>query len=391
MDTWLLIDGQQRLTTLQLLLQAFQDTVAELGLEPYKQALEKLTRNDHPLSNKAHEQFKIWPTNVDRDDFRRTMESGSPLNLRKEFGVRPAAEIAGRMIPNAYLYFAATVKDWLTADGDPGQRASVLYTALRQHVRLVVIEIDDKDDAQLIFETLNARGTPLLAADLVKNALLQEISAAGGNVEDLYQQYWQPFDAEPGLWRAEVGRGHAARPRIDVYLQHFITLKTKTEVPTAHLYAAYRDYIREHQTEAGTPAERLKALAHYAKIYRRLELRTETRRVNLFLHRLSTMEIGTAYPFLLELFARLNNDRERLETVLQDLESFLVRRMVCRLSTRGYNRLFIDLLETLDGDNEGIPDRVRIALLSGTAEGGFTFLTLVLSAELWACRDGGRE
>ncbi|MBD3623903.1 MAG: hypothetical protein HUJ24_00685 [Rhodobacteraceae bacterium] len=90
----------------------------------------------------------------------------------------------------------------------------------------MVIDLDEKDDAQLIFETLNARGTPLLSADLVKNSLLSEILDNGGDAEKAYQKYWQAFDEDAPFWRAEIGRGHARRARIEIFLQHALTLLT---------------------------------------------------------------------------------------------------------------------------------------------------------------------
>ncbi len=222
----LVIDGQQRLTTLQLLLKAFQDVALAKGLDSFAQALANLTRNNHPLITKVEERFKVWPTNADRQEFRRVMEAGSPAALKEVCGTKQSAARIGRPLPDAYLYFAGVIDIWLgQSEAEPRVRA--LYSVLYQELRLVVIDLDDKDDAQLIFETLNARGTPLLAADLVKNALLQEIRAKGGPADDLYQQHWMPFDTDAGYWRKLIGRGHAQRPRIDVFLQHLLTLKTK--------------------------------------------------------------------------------------------------------------------------------------------------------------------
>jgi Protein of unknown function DUF262 len=346
METRVVIDGQQRLTTLQLLLQAFEDVVAEREFESWRQALHNLTRNNHPPRQRPQQDFKIWPTNADRDDFRRTLEAGSPAALRGSYGARSNAGSVGRQIPDAYLYFFGVIDEWLGHDQDCEARLAALYGALYENVRLVVIDLDEKDDAQLIFETLNARGTPLLAADLVKNALLQEVVTAGGDPEDLYKRYWQPFDDHSEYWRQEIGRGHAQRHRMDVYLQHYLTLKIRDEVPVGHLYTAYKDFAE--RPAAGNATARLAEIARYATIYRSLEACEGPARVRLFLKRLQTMDVGTAYPFLIDLFSRLGSDSEALVTVVEDVESFLVRRMVCRLSTRGYNRLFVDLLRTLD-------------------------------------------
>jgi len=80
------------------------------------------------------------------------------------------------------------------------------------------------------------------------------------------------------------------------------------------------------------------------------------------------MDIGTAYPFPLKLFDILGDRQALLVEVLEDVEAFLIRRMVCRLSTRGYNRLFVDLVQQLEGDLETVPGRVKAALLEGNAE-----------------------
>jgi hypothetical protein len=117
------------------------------------------------------------------------MESTDRKSLLHRYGARANTRSLGHTIPDAYLFFHQAISDWLEeADGAPREKKiAALYSALRDNVRLVVIDLDEKDDAQLIFETLNARGTPLLAADLVKNSLLNEIQGDGGNVETAYK------------------------------------------------------------------------------------------------------------------------------------------------------------------------------------------------------------
>lgn len=88
----------------------------------------------------------------------------------------------------------------------------------------------------------------------------------------------------------------------------------------------------------------------------------------MFLERLTVMEIGTAYPFLLDLFARFGPEEGRIVTVLADVESLLVRRMVCRLSTRAYNRLFLELAAVLRDSGPGFEQTLRAKMLAATAE-----------------------
>lgn len=368
-ETRRIIDGQQRLTTLQLFLKAFEDIVADRGIEKYRQAISKMTRNNHPLSKAAYETFKVWPTNADREDFRWTMEAGSPSLVGTAYGYTNSLPVeVGRAIPDAYLYFHRVIDDWIgTDERTVADRIVTLYSAVRENVRIVVIDLDEDDDAQLIFETLNARGTPLLAADLVKNALLQEAEEGDNDPEQLYEDYWSPFDEDSWYWRTEIGRGHGRRHRIEIYLQHFLTLKTRHSIETGRLYPAYRDFV--DSDASGSVEDRFGELARYGAIYRRIDAAdVESPRARLALGRLATLDVGTAYPFLLELFARLEDRQDLLAEVLSDLEAFLVRRMVCRLSTRAYNDLFVDLLPSLDGSVAGIPGRVRRQLLSGDSE-----------------------
>ena len=167
----LVIDGQQRLTTLQLLLKALHDVAAARGEARYASAIAKLVKNDHPLSTLPHERHKVWPTNADRTDFSRVMNCEGPHDLLKEYAAKANTKAIGRSMVDGYLFFWRTINEWAgEAPASIAARVAALYSAIRDNVRLVGIDLDEKDDAQLIFETLNARGTPLLAADLVKSS-----------------------------------------------------------------------------------------------------------------------------------------------------------------------------------------------------------------------------
>lgn len=366
-ETRLLIDGQQRLTTLQIFLKAFRDVVATKGSEPYTRALEKLIANNHPLSTSPHEQYKVWPTNADRDDFRAVMGAAGRADLLKHLGLRVNASAAARNIPDAYLFFEAAIRSWIDDDAQAVEsKIASLYSAARDNVRLVVIDLDEKDDAQTIFETLNARGTPLLSADLVKNSLLNELQREGVDAESAYRNYWQAFDRDAGFWREKVGRGHAQRARIELFLQHTLTLLTGGTVSASHLYTAYRDYARG--PDAGSAFDRVKKLHTYGAIFMRLQDRYPISRIASFFERLETLDVITAWPFILALFEKIEDHPEALQAALADVESFLVRRMVCRLSTRGYAEVFAKLTGAITGTAAEIRTAVRQALLAGTAE-----------------------
>lgn len=366
-ETRRLIDGQQRFTTLQILLVAFRDAVRSRAIERFDNALDQLVTNTHALRQFDEEDYKVWPTNVDRLDFQNVMQCGSPQKL-KEALEATELETIGRCIPDAYLYFFDAVHAWLGKEpGPPKHRAQALYGALRDNVRIVVIDLDQNDDAQVIFETLNARGTPLLAADLVKNSLLNEISAQQGNVEKAYNQYWRHFDEKGDYWRRLIGRGHSRRARIEHFLQHTLAVLLREEVSATHLYTTYQDYAKREN--AGTASERLKRIQDFANIYKKIDEKVGPPRFTVFLDRLQAMDLISTTPLLMTLASRLASKPVELEKIVVDVESFLVRRLVCRLSTRGYNQLFVDLTKTAAGsDDDQIAPALRAHLTKGTAE-----------------------
>jgi uncharacterized protein with ParB-like and HNH nuclease domain len=360
------IDGQQRLTTLQMLLKAFRDVALAHGHAPYAQAIEKLLRNDDPLIADAPKRLKLWPTRTDQQDYRHVMDSASPAELKQALG-KPNADypLKNHTIANAYLFFYQEIDAWLSAQGaDAAARVKGPYGAIRDQLRLVVIDLDDRDDAQAIFETLNARGAPLLSADLVKNDLLSKLQP--NEADEAYRIYWQGFDSDGAFWRERVGRGHAQRARIETFLLHALTLLTGKIVSAGHLYKAYLDYAQT--PAAGEPVELLARFKRLGEIYRRLQQPQNDRRLDRFFYRLHTLDVVTAWPFILALYDRHEDRPDIIRDVLLDLESYLVRRTVCRLSTRGYNTIFATLTGAITADPEDAVAAVRTVLLTGQAE-----------------------
>jgi len=365
LETRLVIDGQQRLTTLQLLLEAFADYCRETGAEQHHKALVKLTRNDDPMNDDPVEQFKVWPTTVDQEAYRAIMDCGSPADLRRHYGAAEDAMTVDHPIGDAYLYFHGRIAAWIGED--PAGRAARLHAllaTLREQIRLVVIDLGKEDDAQLIFETLNARGTPLLPADLVKNYLFHRAQQAGLPIDDLYKEHWRPFDKAFRYWRKAVGRGQQARARIDTLLQHYLTIQARDEILVSHLYVAFRD----HAAAIDDPAQTLESIGRYSAMYRMIEDLPPTTRAGLFVERLAAMDTTTIMPVVLELFVSCGDRSPERDAALADLESFLVRRMVCRLTPKNYNRLAVDLLKSLT-DGHGSPrDRLRRVLVASDAD-----------------------
>ena len=351
LDARQIIDGQQRLTTLQLLLTALRDLARELESSDLVRAFEKLIRNDDPLSKDPDAVFKVWPTNVDREQFRAVVTACSPQAV-EALCSQAEDNHSGTRLPHAYLFFYSTAKDWIGSGTleEKVEHIKILLLTLYESFQVVVIDLDESDNAQVIFESLNARGTPLLPADLVKNYLFHLAEDRGQDIEALYNSYWKPFDVERRFWRVEIRQGRLRRPRLDIFLQHYLTLKTGEEVLTDHLYTTFKDSAGKHPDAAAE----LRALRDYSQIYRSFYQQEPESREGIFFERLDIMETTTVVPLLLALFNTSQEiSRAEVRRILIDIESFLVRRMVCQLTSKSYSRLFLDLLSTLRREGFG--------------------------------------
>jgi hypothetical protein len=344
-DSRSIIDGQQRLTTLQLLMVAFRDLCSgKAELELHRRRLERMILNEYVTEES--DKYKVWPTNIDRDAYVMTVTAGSAEMVRdwmRRDEVRGRSRIAG-----AYLYFAEKLAEWLQlSDATCLTRCEALLNAIREKIRLVVIEMDDQDDAQMIFETLNARGTPLLPSDLVKNYLFRRAQEERADVEQLYKDCWFPFDRDDHFWREEVRQGRLKRPRIDLFLQHYLTLQKNDEVTVATLFSEFRAFA--DTTPEADAAWHLGTFRKYAERFREFRADPWGNREEVFFHRLDVMDTSTLFPFLLGLYEATQDDEGQAGRpgVLTDLESYMVRRMLCRLTTKNYNRLFLDMLARL--------------------------------------------
>lgn len=343
-----IIDGQQRLTTLQIALAAARDLSEELNQHKFALAFRKLTDNDFPLSVDADEVFKVWPTNADRDAFRSVMLAESAEVVKV---LLKDTKDGDDLIPNAYLFFSQRFREWLGSTEEPtfATRLEALYSTLRNDVHVVVIDLEKDDDAQEIFETLNALGTPLQAADLVKNYLFRTAEMQQQPTQKLYDQFWAEFDTGKSYWRREVRQGRLNRPRLDLFLHDYLTLMQASDVNSMKLFTTFRDFVGNGASDAATQMARFR---HYADVYRdmdELEEIAPTSREGVFIYRLKQLDTATFFPLLLEVFKRYRSTehRQEFEQILNDIESYLVRRTVCELTIKNYNDLIARLIKHL--------------------------------------------
>jgi hypothetical protein len=359
------IDGQQRLTTLQLLLAAVRDLAGARGFVPYERALARLTANEDPLSTDPDVAFKVWPTVQDRDWFKIALSGNAAA-------VASAVREPEALIVRAYAFFRQTVDEWL-GDGPPAEaRLDALVRVLRDSMIIVAIDLSGKDNPQAIFETLNDRGAPLSPSDLVKNLLLQLAVRQGEDAEKLHDKYWLKLTS--AYWNADRRQGRIVRPTLDLFLTHYLVNQTEKEVRSNDVYVAFKRWVRSDSTR--TAAEHMADFFDYASIFRSWDESEPNTQVGIFFDRLHKhLDTTAAHPVLLELFVLwyrgFITEPELLEA-LEVLEGYLVRRMIVRANNKNYNRMFVELLAALRSRGEvTVGARIRSFLSGQTDTHGF--------------------
>ncbi len=317
------IDGQQRVTTIQLLLDAIQLVCEELDFKSAATRLSMLVLNNKDLvGEESDEIFKLRPSRTDREAFKHAMHNGLAVNNFEE-----------SLIVQAHEFFQQQVRKWIEDNpGSESQRVDALEIAITSMLQMVVIDLSSKDDPNVIFETLNARGTPLEQSDLIKNFVLSHFPKGRND------NVWTGLDDK--WWRDEVSQGRLYRPRLDMLLNYWLAMRTGMEVGPSRVFDEFRKFTSERQIE-----EVMFDVKRDMSYYRRFITESRTSEEDLFYYRtIDVMKAGVITPVLLLL---LSAEQDVRIGAFRALESFLVRRMICRKTTKDYNRLILDLSSKL--------------------------------------------
>jgi hypothetical protein len=342
-DTRLVVDSQQRLTTLQLLLRGVLDALNAAGVDTRLRArLRKAIRNDEEVVAKT-ELLKVAPRPAEEDDFVAAMSATAPEAHESKFA---AARDYFERAATAFLSDGDVPEDPYHMGSDVEARASLLTATLLGLVKVVVIDLEDVDDAQVIFEALNARNTPLSATDLVKNLLFMRAQAQHHDPQQLYDSLWKRFDDDSDWWLEPVGVGHAQRARQDWLLGDWLIAQLGRSINVGRLYGEFRRWLDESKTK---PFDVLSTLNQYADAYEALNGRrpgATPRELEAF-RRIEWLNITVAMPVMLWLLVQPTDQlppAEREKAILA-IESFVVRRMAAKYQTRAYGQVFVEVLK----------------------------------------------
>lgn len=386
------IDGQQRTTTLHLLLLAFREVLRKLDLSQPLSMLEALTRNPGPYSVET-DHHKVWPTQAGRDDIRFLSSARGADEVCTQYPLKSGDEKKERpLLVQTYLYLYHAIlaylrgintdsavneaKDTTYSDALIGSirraqvvpelvpgpvvpgRAEALYMALQDHVQIMTLTLDAEDDPQVIFETLNARGEPLLASDLIRNFVFLEATRKSRDVAALYAQYWQEFDEQiqagnkvtsNRYWREKERQGRIVHPRIDLFFFHYVVLLRAEEIKVSHVFQGFKEWWQQGPRDLDKELGRIQQASLY---FKELISPEGHGRIAEFARLFKAMDVSTFVPVYLRLREIYGPDAPELHQALTDLESYVVRRAVCGLTTKNYNRIALKLLESINATEE---------------------------------------
>lgn len=358
------IDGQQRTTTLQIVLDAVQEVLAKRGHTDFAEDLESLILNRSSKFKTRPERFKLWPSRNDRDGFSQAMD--------------PKPTWTGtHSIVEAHDFFCTEAETWLAGAPDPDGnapagteegRAEALTSTVMDRLIVVAINLSYGDDSQLIFETLNDRGTPLLKADLVKNWVFKQGERVGADVEAWPDSHWADFESD--WWREEISQGRHNRSKIDIFLQYWLTMRLRDEVKTEQVFRAFKEYAVPLMVDAEGAENLLAELRRDADTFRGFaELGDDSPEGRFYNHVIVSMELAATSPVFMWLLSANHAVRDGQRALaLQSLESWVIRRTLLRMTMKDVNKLMVALLKSLDEtDSDVAGDTVREFLAQQTA------------------------
>jgi hypothetical protein len=340
LTTWNVIDGQQRLTTLQILADATCALLAESGNVRLSGQLERLTHNDEIFVQDGESRLKVRHLNKDKAAFDEVMSADPPVDHSE-------LTHSDSQIVAVHRYFSTVVEQWLGLPGSDDYlvKAKELTNVLLDGLQMVSIELEASENSQEIFETLNARGTPLTAADLVRNFVFQRLEAEGGDTTKAYREDW-PFETK--FWMKEVSVGRNFVSRGSLFINQWLVARTGEDIGPQATFNRFKSYV---ELESGRGmADLLPVIKQQAQQY---EAWTEAaarpggslNASEMAVYRMQAGGVEVLKPLLIWLHEPHRDlAEESINGIIQAAESWIVRRQLLRLSGSDLGRIVADLI-----------------------------------------------
>lgn len=358
-SVWRVIDGQQRLTTMQFVIAAVADELDSRQKDSTAAArLRELVEN--PRHAWPGRRYKMRHDGNDHAPFAKVMGAEGDEKVVGEIARQPDSTVASRQpgaaMAKCYLYFRNAARRWLQSVPDD-HAAEHLTDTLRTKVQTVAIYLDPGEPEHVIFETLNARGAALTEWDKIRNYLFYRVPQDEDDPvcvrekEDVLFRKLSEFDED--WWREESGKGQDRRPRTDRFMDYWLESKIEVAVVASRVFREFR--ARASSLDQEGLDSWIESLVDDAKHYREFESEIEHPNQDtmerIFHERRRWIEIGSVWPFLFAL-RRKHLDREQLRPVLSTLESWWVRRWIRGHQGHSYPDRTLDLLRRVSKTKE---------------------------------------
>ena len=340
-NEYLIIDGQQRLTTISLLLLAMYNLMKAGIVVPEQGNLADKIYKTYLIDEWQDEEtrIKLKPVKDDHKAFSSLFKKSDDY-------------VQGSNLTINYKYFYNRIqKEEIKIDE--------LYSAITK-LEIINITLNKEDNPQLIFESLNSTGLALSEGDKIRNYILMGLPTKTQN--EYYEEYWNKIEQRTNY-------------NVSLFIRDYLSVKQQAIPSMNRIYVTFKSYVEEKQYETQPLLEDLLQYAEYYRIL--LKGHTEDKMLNACIYRLNRLETTITRPFFLEVL-RLNKkgslSLEDVRNVFLYTENYLFRRNICDLPTNALNKIFLMLHREIiryDGSDTDYVEKFKYALLAKTDRGRF--------------------
>ena len=361
-----LVDGQQRLTTFQLAFAALRDTGKGLGYNNAGNINEYIFNIPNEKNNASQEdedKYKLLPSKHDRKTFQKIVANNDE---------NPA--VTSQLVA-AYNCFCDSIGNFINEriagkDEDETQDLvekliEILKEALLDTFQVVIILLGDEDEAQQIFASLNGKGEPLSAFDLIRNDIFYRARGNNKHAEKLFEDKW--FYFEDAFWTKKRGAGHTKKTRAEHFIVDAVIAQTAQEVKQRRIVAEYKKYI--NQGHFNSVSDELNSLIRYGVSYHGLE-KPDGGNTDHIAKLLKLWDSSTINPLVMWIDTR-ENEKLSLDdkrTLFSMIESYIIRRHICKLRTNSLDKNVANILRGMHDQKDDMIGAFKQFLQNETAD-----------------------
>jgi uncharacterized protein with ParB-like and HNH nuclease domain len=323
----LIIDGQQRMTTLSILMIALRDYLVEQGAgEEVEENINMVLKNP---SRKSDDAYKMLLTDTDRDIMIKLVDK------------LPIGENEDSKIYTNYLYFKQKVAEGILTPDEVYESISKL------DIVGIVLDRAQGDDPQLIFESLNSTGMDLSKSDLIRNYILMGLD--NDEQKSIYNNYWKPFEKN---FPTQDGTD-----RMDRFFRDYLTMKKGVFIKFDTIYDVFKDYAEN--SEFSKQEELAEDIMMYGDLYTNItsedkKLPLSQQALKPIFKEIRILRMEVVYPFLLKVYHDFSKGMITLDEFVRILKltiAYVVRRTVCEIPTNSMNKTFTTLKNEIRPDD----------------------------------------